>query len=290
LGAITEADGALLAHFLDPEAFEGQPLPAPPAEMTPLRYRLLDGLGEPPATPALPLAYAISDLRETIGWKAQIEAAERLARAQAIAPEQLRALYTARQPAASGGVWDRAAAFQAFESALASGDPGAVANALPEVWAAMSRAGLQIPFARMFGADLARLPLAPAASQLAYKIGLLSKEYKGVAEAGSPSRLPRDLFATSVALGLAGDASGLDPVAEAIASGFAMTDLPAPYAALIAEKRLGEALLLALKLLQDGRQSDPGDIAAGLGLLRSQGLEDTARRVALQLLLMDRPA
>jgi hypothetical protein len=257
--------------------------------MTPLRFRLLDGLGEPPATQALPLAYAISDLRDTIGWKSQIEAAERLVRAQAIAPERLRALYTARQPAASGGVWDRATAFQAFDDALMSGDPGAVANTLPEVWAAMSRAGLQVPFARMFGAELTTMPLAPSAAQLAFKIGLLSKDFETVSQSDAASQLPRDLFAQSIARGVPGEPRGLGPLGEVIAAGFAMAETPEPFAGLLAQNRLGEALLLALFLLRDGAQSDPGDVAAALALLRTQGLEAVARQTALQLLLMERP-
>ena len=289
LGAISTADALLLSQFLDPEAYEGTPLPPLPATMTPLRFRLLDGLGEPPATLALPLAYAVSDLRDTIGWKAQIEAAERLVRTQAIAPERLRALYTARKPAASGGVWDRATAFQAFDTALQSGDPGAIANALPEVWAAMSRAGLQVPFARMFGADLTDLPLAPAAAQLAFKIGLLSKDFEKVAVSAERSDLPRDVFARSIAMGVAGDPRGLGPLAEAITLGFSLSQVPEPFATLVADDRLGEALLRVLLLLQDGAQSDPGDIAAALVLLRTNGLEPVARQAALQLLLMERP-
>ena len=68
----------------------------------------------------LPLAFAHAELRDTAGWKSQIESAERLARAGVIAPNVLLGLYTERLPAASGGVWDRAAAFQRFESALTS--------------------------------------------------------------------------------------------------------------------------------------------------------------------------
>ena len=288
LGEIAPDDALLLGQFLDPEAFEGTPLPSLQGQMTPLRFRLLDGLGEPPATLALPLAYAVSDLRDTIGWKAQIEAAERLVRTQAIAPERLRALYTERKPAASGGVWDRAAAFQTFDAALQSGDPGAIANALPEVWAAMSRAGLQVPFARMFGAELTDLPLAPSAAQLAFKIGLLSKEYEKVAASDARSDLPRDVFARSIAMGVAADPRGLGPLAEAITLGFTLPQVPEPFAALVADNRLGEALLRALLLLQDGAQSDPGDIAAALVLLRTNGLEAVARQAALQLMLMER--
>jgi hypothetical protein len=292
LGAIAADDAALLAWFLDPEAFEGSaPLPATllrTGDMTPLRFRLLDGIGETPATAPLPLAYATADLRDTIGWKAQIEAAERLARVQAIGAEQMRALYTERMPAASGGVWDRAEAFQRFETALASGDPGATANALPGAWAAMSAAGLQVAFAQTFGAALGRLPLPPAATVLALKIGLLSRSYEDVARAADVTTLlPRDAFAVSIALGTPVSPRGLGPLGQAIADGFAATQTPAPYAELVSHGRLGEALLEAVAALDDGVRSDPDDIAGALALLRTVGLMDVARRAALQLLLMD---
>lgn len=152
----------------------------------------------------------------------------------------------------------------------------------------MSRAGLQVPFARMFGAELTDLPLAPSAAQLAFKIGLLSKDYEEVAASDARSDLPRDVFARSVAMGVAADPRGLGPLAEAITLGFTLPQVPEPFAALVADNRLGEALLRALLLLQDGAQSDPGDIAAALALLRTNGLEAVARQTALQLMLMER--
>ncbi|MEN8896642.1 MAG: hypothetical protein ABF248_11225, partial [Yoonia sp.] len=82
---------------------------------------------------------------------------------------------------------------------------------------------------------------------------------------------------------------GLGPLAEAITLGFSLSQVPEPFATLVADDRLGEALLRVLLLLQDGAQSDPGDIAAALVLLRTNGLEPVARQAALQLLLMERP-
>ena len=54
----------------------------------------------------------------------------------------------------------------------------------------------------------------------------------------------------------------------------------------MAEDRLGEALLRTALMLEDGPGSDPQDIADALAFLRSIGLIDTARRAALQLLLL----
>ena len=49
--------------------------------------------------------------------------------------------------------------------------------------------------------------------------------------------------------------------------------------------RLGEAILRATLVLSD-KARDPSDITDALALLRSVGLEDLARRSALQLLLL----
>ncbi|MDJ0826678.1 MAG: hypothetical protein QNJ16_14340, partial [Rhodobacter sp.] len=110
LGATTGAEDAALTRFLDPEIFEGAPpLPAP-ARPDPLLFRLHEAIGEALPTANLPLAFAQADLRSNTGWKAQIAAAERLARTGAIDGNRLLGLYTDRLPAASGGVWDRVAA------------------------------------------------------------------------------------------------------------------------------------------------------------------------------------
>ena len=50
----------------------------------------------------------------------------------------------------------------------------------------------------------------------------------------------------------------------------------------------GEALLLAIERVTDGAKGDLRDVTAGLGLFRAVGLEDTARRTALQLMLLER--
>ncbi len=109
LGFVTEEEDALLSRFLDPDLYEGEPPLQKPAKPTPLVWRMFEAIGEPLPTNTLPLAFAQAELRDTAGWKAQIEAAERLARSGAIAPNRLMGLYTDRKPAASGGVWDRVA-------------------------------------------------------------------------------------------------------------------------------------------------------------------------------------
>ena len=284
IGAIDPAEEALLAHFLDPEAHEGEPPPPAPRPMTPLAFRLLDGIGETPPTRDLPLAFAVADLRPTTGWKAQIEAAERLVRVRALDPNRLLALYTERRPSASGGVWDRAAAIQALDTGLLAGDGAAVAGALPRAVAAMRDAGLLVPFATLFGPALAEARLDGPAAALALRVGLLSPAYEAVARGAAPEGA-RDRFAVAVAAdAVAGAEVPPGPLPRAIALGLTGPP-PADLMRLADGERLGEALLEATAMLADGAGADPQAIAQALAFLRAVGLDDVARRTALQLLL-----
>ena len=283
LGAITPEEDALLFHFLDPELAEGTPLPDVPRRMTPLTFRLLDGIGETPATRDLPLAFAVADLRPTIGWKARIEAAERLARVGALDPNRLLSLYTDRRPSASGGVWDRAAAVQLLDAALARGDADAVAGALPAAVDRLGEAGLLLPLATLYGERVASLDLDGEAGEDARRLGLLSPSPEAVAGAIAPVT-PQERFAVSVALGApAAPPAGM--IAEAVFDG--MTG-PAPdeLTALASGGRTGEALLEAMLRLSGGAETDPGDIVDVLSFLRSIGMDDVARQAALHILLL----
>ncbi len=290
LGDISPEEEALLSRFLDPELFEGEPALPTPARPSPLVWRMLEAVGEPMATNALPLAFAHGDLRPTTGWKAQIEAAERLTRTGALPPNRLLGLYDARKAAASGGVWDRVAAVQAFDAAFVATDNAAVAATLPRVWDQMAGIGLQVAFAELYGEGLAKLPLTGAAADLAFRIGLLSPAYEAVAlaapDAGTdPSGAAA--FLAAVARGDPGKATPPEGIGTAIRDGFAGRDLPPALAALIAERRLGEAILRASAMIAGGAGGDLGRISDGLACLRAVGLEDVARRTSLQLLLLD---
>lgn len=286
LGYVTEEEDALLIRFLDPELFEGEPPLPVPAHPSPLVFRMFEAIGEALPTTTLPLAFAQSDLRFTAGWKARIEAAERLARSGAIDENRLLGIYTERMPAASGGVWDRVEAVQAFDVALLSGDAGAVARALPPAWAAMREAGLEVPFATLYGERLARLPLTDAARALGFRIALLGDSYEAVA-AGHEPATPQEAFIAGLARG---DVAGLEPptpAAAALAAAFQGPDPGPQLGALLDGGRLGEALLHAIALIDTGAVGDLEDLTAGVALLRAVGLEDVARRAALQIVILE---
>lgn len=159
LGLLEPGQALLLTHFLD-DAYVDSDEVLPVADpMTPLDFRIHEAIGQPLPTAALPIAFAHSDLRPNNGWKGRLDAAERLARAGAIPATTLRALYSEQKPAASGGVWDRAAAMQALEAALAGGDP---LPALPAAFAQFRAAGMAEVLAAMIAADLPATGEGPA--------------------------------------------------------------------------------------------------------------------------------
>ncbi|HCW84461.1 MAG TPA: hypothetical protein DHC76_10695 [Rhodobacteraceae bacterium] len=51
--------------------------------------------------------------------------------------------------------------------------------------------------------------------------------------------------------------------------------------------RLGEAILRAIALTMSGAEGDPAALQNGLAFLRGIGLEDTVRRAAIQLILLE---
>ncbi|GIT91889.1 hypothetical protein JANAI62_23460 [Jannaschia pagri] len=288
IGAISDEEDALLALFLDPEMFEGAPPPVPPRPMTPLAFRLLDGVGETPDTRDLPLAFAVSDLRATIGWKAQIEAAERLTRVQALDPNRLLSLYTERRPAASGGVWDRAAAVQRLDAALLGGNAEAIAQALPEAMARLADSHLLVTLADLYGARVAQANLTDGVRGHALRLGLLSGDYEAIARRALDDGwdVPPDLaFAAAVATGADTLPARFGTLPQAVAEGMTGTP-PEALLSLAAEARLGEALLETGLLVADRADSDPRAISEAIAFLRAAGLQDSARRLALQILLL----
>lgn len=290
LGDITENEDQLLARFLDPELFEGADPLDPPTRVTPLFFRMHEAIGEPLITATLPLAFSHADLRSTTAWKAQIEAAERLSRFGSISENVLQRVYTARTPAASGGVWDRAAAFQRFDVAISASDPAAVSRTLPPVWNAMIDARTEVPFAKLYGAVLQELPLDGRAAEIAFRVGLLSPDYETVALTAAETEQRFDPFLIALARGLPQDATATTAQEIAVRSAFDGA-LPSPaMQLLLTEGKIGEALLRAIAQFNEGYGGDLRSVTQSLALMRAVGLEDVARRAALQLMILDRAA
>ncbi|WP_170324677.1 hypothetical protein [Ruegeria arenilitoris] len=287
LQVLPPEDLDVLDRFLSPELYEEAEYLPQPDNPDPLSFRLFEAIGERlPSTP-LPRAFANADLRDVAGWKAQIEAAERLTRIGALTPNQLLGLYTERSPAASGAVWDRVAAVQKFESALESGKPGAVAKALPKVWEQMRSVGLEVPFAELFADRLSQMTLPDtAAENLRWRILLLSELYE-TAALSPPDDSVETQFLAALAQGDPGRTRSPSPWADAVAEGFAWAaPVPSDIDAMLTNGQLGEAILETMELFAHGARGNLVDLTAAVATLRRVGLEDTARRAALNLLIL----
>jgi hypothetical protein len=238
-------------------------------------------------TEGLPVAFSYAEIGPKAGWKAQIEAAERLTRGGTIPPNVILGLYTERNPAASGGVWDRAAAFQRFESALTSGDAARIGQALPEVWTRMQEAELEVPFAVLFGKSLMDKPLTGDARAIAFRVALLSPYLDLAARRHTPADVEEAFLA-----GLAkGDLTGLvppDSLGRAIATAFRDPAPSVEAQALLDGNRQGEAIVVAIENIGRGVQGDLRGVTEGLSLLRMVGLDGMARRTALELMILER--
>lgn len=291
LGQLSPDEEAVLERFLDPDLFEDEAPLLPSEKLTPLTLRLYEAIGEALPGNTLPLAFAHSELSAATGWKARLEAGERLARAGAITPGQLMALYTERMPAASGGIWTRVDAVQRFDTAIAAGDPVGVANALRRAYDAMQSVELEVPFAEYYSDHLIRLPLPPDAATLALGIVLLSPRFEDAAQAFEQVA-EEGTFLRGLAQGRTAAVPLSDRMARAIAPVFAQTTTPVALSmqleSLLDKGALGEAILFAIARISEGATSDPRSVTEGLALLRRVGLETLARRAALQLMILER--
>ena len=284
LGDISASEDALLARFLDPELFEGAPPLGRPDRVSPLNFRMYEAIGERMNTRTLPLAFAHADLRNSVGWKSQIEAAERLARNNALSSNVLYAFYTSRRASASGGVWERVKAVQAFDSAIRSENAADIARTLPAAWQAAQDARVETAFATEYSMRLAATPLTGAAAEIGFRVALLSRSYETAAQ----SENPPDAFLAAIARGEAPQNSGSDPVRRAIAAAFDAAEPPELLTRMADEDRLGEALLRTIAMINVGMDGDTQALTDALAFLRAAGLEDVARRASFEALILER--
>lgn len=287
---ITADEEELLTRFLDPELYDHD-TSLPQFDLpSPLIWRLLEALGEAPPTRLLPPAFAHAELRGNAPWRNQIEAAERLARLGALPPNQLLGLYTARRPAASGGVWDRAAVVQRLDRAIEAGDGPAISAALTQAWQQLAEVELEGALARFFADSLLSQDLDAPARALAFRMALLTPDSVKIAQDHDPADTSEAAL-RALALGAPLPANAFNArtgLAEALRDGLAGDAPDGPAARLQERGETGAAVLGAITRLQDGAAGDLHGVAEGLAVLVRAGLADQARRVALQLLLLDR--
>jgi hypothetical protein len=289
LGNLKGAEADLLAQYLDPEVIETTEIPPAPSSPSPLVFRLYETSGAPLPTRNLPVAFSMADLRGNSGWKPELEAAERLARTGALDPGRLLGIYTERRPAASGGVWDRVAAMQDFEMSLSQASVPDIIATLPDAWQAAQSQGLEVVFARLFADRLIALDLNGETRELAYRIALLSPEYETAAADLKP-KTALDRLLVGIARGAPAMQDARTDMHRAIVQGFQLSTADEAYNSLIENDKLGEAIMRAAQDMGTGQNGTEPKVTGAIATLRAVGLEDAARRAALQILLLDSPA
>jgi len=146
-----------------------------------------------------------------------------------------------------------------------------------------------VPFARYYGPELIEMELGSRPAQrTALRVALLSPSYEAAART-MPAEGREEEFLVALALGEAGSATAPSARARAVAAGFAADTPPVEHTGeLVADRRMGEAILLAMELYAHASAGESKDATRALATFRSVGLEDTARRAGLQLLILDR--
>lgn len=295
VGSIPEQEERLLARFLDPELFESEDEPPVPDPLTPLDFLLREAVGlSRPAGP-LPPAFLRGDLSDHAPMRARIDAAERLWLSGALSSEALVEAYRGGAPAASGGVWDRAKAAQALDTALARGYAAELGKTLVAADDALSARDLRVALAETYAPalrtlDAAKLP--PPARVRLVELLLLGGETDAAAAAAKTLEDARLAAMVDFARGGQPAVPPMAPAAERL--GAAVAGMTAASPADDREARLremaragetGETMLEALALIGAGAEADPPSLRAALFGLRAAGAEAAARQIALQTLL-----
>lgn len=285
LGILTPDENKLLLLFLDAELFENETVPRPPRVPSPLIFRIYEAIGERIPTDQLPVAFAVADISNTVGWQARLRAVERLAAAGAVNTDRLLEIYSEREPAASGDIWDRVAAMRALADALQSGNADQVTDTLPVAWGLAGQAGYQAAVAYWAAEQLDGIALSGAARHVAFEIALLAWDAELAAQFVGNSA--EDQFLLSLSTGVGGAQAGSDPLSRAVLRGLGAIAPNQRYQALLNDDRAGEALLMAYRMLSEDAGGNPAGVGDALALLRALGLEKLARQVAVELVLKE---
>ena len=281
LGILSQQEYQLLARVRDPDLLEGDPVP-PVEAMSPLLFRLYEAIGERPLTEPLPVAFAVADLSENVGWKDRLRATERLAGIGAVNPGELLKVFKARSPAASGGSWTRVRAFQNFEAA-AKTDAAAVSRTLPVAWEAARDGGYHATLAPWFLSKIRAVKLERSAQHTGFEIALFAQDWTA-AETWSSARAD-DTALLALATNRPDQLSLSDPLIVAVRQSLAGLPPSPTIRAELEAGRTGAVLLEAIAVLAEGADGDPRSVGDALAVLVALGLETLARQVSVELVL-----
>ncbi len=283
LRQIPELDADLLTLFLDPELFDEANPPPAPVPLTALDFIMREALAMPRSGQALPLAFLHQDLQRETGWRNQVIATERLVRSQALPPQRLIALYQDGKPSASGGVWVRVSAVQKLLRAIEDGQSEQISETLRVAYRDLNKVGLSFILADIAAEDLDGMPLTPSGDRVRFRLQLLHTDAAELVTEFAP-QTATDAFMQAIALGETPQSANSDMEA-AIRAAFEGTTSSNSLIVDARQGRMGEAILKSMTNLVRSRHRDPAAVETTIAALRIAGLEEEARRIAIQVML-----
>jgi hypothetical protein len=170
-----------------------------------------------------------------------------------------------------------------LEDAIRGADEGEINDALSELWREASSVGVITPLAHHFGPQMLDSGDLPV-DHLTFKFLLLTDRYEEAALLADLTAT--DSFLAAVARGDPSDAAPARSKYPLVQQAFAGTADPT-LVDMAAQGRTGEAILRTIATLQQGLDGDHMAFVEGFATLRALGLEDVARRVALQYLILE---
>ncbi len=293
IGAIEPAREEMLIRFLDPELFEGAPDPTAPNPMGIMDFALRESVLLPRPTGLLPLPYLYRDIGTRTPLRAKLEASERLVMAGSLPSNLLFAAYREGKPASSGGVWGRADSVQMLDKALNEGDVDKISPAISDIYVEFANAGLLNALAEEYGKALSTLEYSPAYADAKLPVldllHLANVSNKTWADSAVLDESRRLALAIATRAPLIIDPAG-SAMQQSIINGLNGPLQDSPAAArllnLLEENRQGQAILASLRLLSSGSLADPEGVRTGLYVLVAAGQSASARKIAVQILLL----
>ena len=130
-------------------------------------------------------------------------------------------------------------------------------------------------------------PLDGEAAAIAFRVALLSPYAEQAAKRHSPASAT-DAFLVALASGDAKSVVPPDSLGRAISAAFRSPAPSTEAQTLLDGNRKGEAIIIAIDNIGRGVQGDLRGVTEGLSLLLAVGLDQMARRTALELMILER--
>jgi len=177
---------------------------------------------------------------------------------------------------------ERARVVMELDAALNGSDVGIINQAVRDLVHESGPVGATVALAQFYAPAL--MQIAQASDDLdVFKFLLMSNQYEEAALIEGLAQ--RDPFLAAVARGDPSDVAARSGKYTFVKDAFAATP-DADLVTMSTEGRTGEAILRTIATVQQGLDGDRVSFIEGIATLRALGLEDVARRVALQYLVL----